>query len=188
MDTTKKKKQTWKTVVLGVGLLVLAALAAFGLSQLFITKETKTFTGTGVTTTNVMVCEAEQPAEAFFAPTGAMDVQHTVKMTYYDKDVTEIAYEYEADFGSPDAANAAEARVHADYNIFMGKYADDFSAQFMPMGDELKITVFAKAENLGSETSRVFFISPEDFASLETYKVDDMVNIFRRKGFACEAD
>ncbi len=186
---SKKKKQSiWGSVALFVVCLSVAALVLFGLWSLFKTKETKIIETGGNTRTNALVCDAKNPQDAFFVLEGARDVDHEIKVTYTSEYGEEISYTYDADFGSPEAVKDAEARVHADYNIFMGKNGSDFSDQFMTMGDELKISIYAKIENLGTETSRVFFVLPEEYASLDGYKVTDLAKFYQKKGFSCEFD
>lgn len=185
---TKKTKKTWGTVALALGLTAVAALVIFGVTQLFVPRETISTPTSTSSSINALVCEAEDPQEKFFATDGAVSVDHVIKATYVDSVADKISYTYEADYGSPEAATKAEAQLHADYNIFMGKNGDDFTAQFMPMGDELKISVFAETKNLGSLTSRVFFINTEEFEELKDYDVQDLAKIFQRKGFSCEFD
>ena len=99
-----------------------------------------------------------------------------------------ISYEYDAEVGSPEAAEQAEAKTHAAYNTYMGNYASDFSAQFMPMGTEYKISIYADTEDINSGTGRIFFISQDDYGKLADYDIEAFKQIIQTAGFRCEMD
>ena len=184
----QKSSKVWGAFALGLVLLCVAALVIIGLSQLFKSNETVTSSGPQTISSNAMVCEAAAPKDPFFTVEGATDVEHQIKVIYKNGVADKISYEYDAEMGTPEAAIEAEARTHADYNNFMGKRASDFSASFMPMDDEYKITITANMDDLGSSTARIFFISKEDFEGLKDFQIENLRKIMQTAGFHCEMD
>lgn len=185
---SKKKKNGWGTAALFIVVVAVAVLVALGLSQLFKAEEVRTSENNTSDRTNMLVCTAGENDDMFFKREGAEDVKQEIKVAYSGDNATELFYAYEADFGSPEGSNEANADLHAAYNIFMGKNVDDFTDQFMEIGDKLKVTVHSEADKLGSQTSKIFFISEEEFRDLDGFKIDELEKIFKKKGFSCDRD
>lgn len=183
-----KKGGFWKVFTVLIVILCGLALVAVVAFQLFQRKETITSTRTESTTTYAMVCETKTPKDPFFTVEGVAEAEHEIKVTYTGSMADKISYEYEAEMDSPEAVTKAEAKTHADYNIFMGNNTSDFSSNFMPMGTEYKINITTDVENLGSKTARIFFISEDDFNGLKDYNIEDLKRIIQTAGFHCETN
>ena len=183
-----KAKKIWSSIALAIVLFCAFFLLFFGLTQIFESHETRTSTGVQTVNAEAMVCEAAAPRDPLFSVEGAEDVEHEIKVTYKNGLADKISYEFQADLNSPEAAEAAEAETHATYNNFMGTRASDFSANFMPIGDDYKLTITADMDSLTPTSAQLFFIERDQFESLKEFSIDDIKRFIQTAGFHCELD
>lgn len=188
VSSSKRAKQVWSLVaVIIVVVAVIVALVLIG-NLVFKNQEQRISSNEGQTVVRSMDCVAKQPQDAFFQDELATEAEHEIKVTYRNNDANKISYVYDGEYATFNDAEDAEAKLHADYNIYMKDLADSFSPNFSVIEDELKVSLFADAYDLGSATARMFFITPEEFENMEDYNIDDLKQIYESKGFQCEFD
>lgn len=190
---SKREKQVNRGLsIFAVVLVVLAVVVAVGLavSQMFVTRdEVTTEAYTPEVKVRAVDCETRTPKDAFFkTPEDALEADHELKMTYSGEMAQKIQYTFETDYATPEEAAKAETELHGDYNKFMAQYAGDFTPHFALDGDDLKISLITDTKELAPDTAKLFFITPEEYAALNNYKVEELVKIFQNKGFHCEYD
>ena len=157
--------------------------------NLFQTKEVRISTTEPNETSGALVCESKNPKDPFFTTDNAKEVEHEIKVTYYNDKANTFFYTYDAEFGSYNDADDAEAKIHADYNIYMASNVNDFEDNFAAIEDETKAEIYAEAGNLGSKTARIFFMSQEEFDQFESgYQIDQLKKLYESKDFQCEVD
>ena len=183
-----KTKKIWSGIAFGIVLFCALFLLFFGLTQIFESHETHTSREVQTVEAEIMVCEAAAPRDPLFSVEGAEDVEHEIKVTYKNGLADKISYELQAELNSPEAAEHAEATTHATYNNFMGTNASDFSANFMPIGDDYKLNITADIDKLTPTSARIFFIEREQFESLKEFGIDDIKRFIQTAGFHCEQE
>ena len=188
---SKKAQKRWSMVAIIIVIVAVAVLVVLLLSTLFQNREQRV-TDTSVNTsvsTGVLDCTASSPEGALFVAENPREVEHEIKVSYQGTKADKFFYTYEAEFTDAAGADDAEARIHSDYNLYMGSYMDDFDNSFAANGDEMKAQVFAAASDLGSYTARVFLMSPEEFEQFDgKYEIADLEKFYEGKGFRCEMD
>lgn len=193
-EDNKSNKTSQKSKANKIGSYIAIALVAASIiivlillgNSLFHNTEQRTSDSDAIVALRALECTAPDPAEAFFNATYAVDVQHQVKVTYRNDIAESFFYSYAGTYASNDAASQAEARLHADYNIYMKSAAEDFTPTFSVVDDTLRIALFSPASELGSATAKMFFISPEEFTDLERYDINAIEQIYTSKGFSCK--
>lgn len=192
MAKLSKSTQKWLSVAATV-LVVIAAVAIIILlgNLAFGGREEHYTATTPDVEIKVLDCESASPSDPFFTSDLALSADHDIKVTYMGDTVRRFFYTYEGDFASTDAANQGEAKLHADYNTYMGAAADSLSPTFSIIDDgtELKVTLVTEADLLNSATAKLFYFTPEEYSSLgSTINIQDLANIYQSKGFHCDFD
>lgn len=188
MSEKKKSNRILSGIALAIVFISVVVLVIVGCSQLFQERREVTSTGDVGSTLRAVVCTAAEPDSPFFTAEGATEGEHKIKITYKGEVAGELFYTYDSNYETEAAAEAAEARMHADYNIYMGEYASKFVTTFGVTGTGVKVTALAETEEIGADTGKIFFITQDDYARKNLGKVDDLVEILTGRGFQCEYD
>ena len=182
--TKSQKVGSW--IALGIVVVAVLVLVGLGVSLLFQDKDAQVTSHEAAPSLNAVICEATSPTEPFFEPTGASETDHEIKLAYRNQMVETIAYSFETEYATPEAAKEAEARLHAQYNLYLGEHANDLNPTFSLVEDDLKVRLYAETDDLTMGQAKLFFISEEDFEAYDDYNVDDMVKVLEGRGFSCE--
>ena len=187
MQKKQKTRKIGSIVAVVIVILAVVVIIALCLSLLLRDHEEVVTKTQPTESLHAVVCEAEGTLEdEFFSPTGATDIDHTIKITYHTDDAEEINYTYEAEYPTPQMATEAEATLHAQYNKYMQTMADELSPSFSLVDDDLKINFFVKAYDLTSGLAKMVFINKDEFDQMSGFAVADLVKIYQNKGFSCE--
>ena len=183
-NRTNKWLSIFSTLLVVVAIIVVIALVV---NQAMIGSEQHISRSTPETVISWVECDATNPTGGFFTtPDTALDNDHDLKIIYHGDNAERISYEYESGYPSYVDATEAEAKLHADFNEFTGNLAESFNPSFARDGDELKIKLISDFSELSRDTAELFFISNEEFDSMQDYNVKKLVEIYQSKGFHCE--
>lgn len=186
MKAKTKSQKVGSWVALGIVIVAALILVGLGVSLLFQDKDAQVTSHDAAPSLNAVICEAKSPTEPFFESTGATETEHEIKLAYRNQMVETISYSYETEYTTPEAAKEAEAKLHAQYNKYLGEHANDLEPVFSLVEDDLTVRLYGETNDLTMGQAKLFFISQEDFEAYEDYDVDDMVKVLEGRGFSCE--
>ena len=153
-------------------------------------KETRTSKQSPKTNNAALYCKGDVVDEPFFVQYNASSSMHEFKILFSDDKINILNYTYTADFPTAEQAINASALIHADYNIFMSKNnVDPESLQptFSKIDNEVIVNLSADIESISSTTAKLFFLDNEQFKKIPTYSLDEIIDMYRKKGFHCES-
>lgn len=186
----KDKKNKKKSVFIGAAILALIVLL-IALVIWFLTYKKESYTSTDMQDSNyeALECESMEPSEPFFAFETAQRSKHDVKILFLNSNVKEMSYKYEGTFNSDTSAENAEARMHADYNKYMGANgvnAEILNPVFSVNKSKLYISLYAEAKKVNKTVAKMFFVKDEEFDKIGDFNVKTFKKFYEDKGFACK--
>lgn len=180
-------------ITIGV-IVVIVALIVLITSIVFQDKEEYITTEYQQNTMNAVVCKASDPKDGFFAmeedeKTGVQNATSMIKATYQNDTLDKLTYSYEGKYESKEAAEQAEAKMHALYNQYMTNLADKLSPKFSTYDNTMKISLFGSWGDLTAGMAKVFGLTDEDYDALsEKNKPEELSKLFQGKGYLCEVE
>lgn len=180
--TIKKKIVGWIVALfVFVSVIILVVILLHG-NNVYILNDNKT------TATKSLHCDAESVPQPFFNYVG-VDTRHDVKYIFdSEENVDKVSYTYKNVFASNEIATHAEAKLHTDYNLYMGKtdvYQEDLSPTFVINNNKLTINLFMDRNTFTQDTAIFVFLTREDFENIYKYKIYDVKKMYENKNFSC---
>lgn len=186
---SKEFNRTIVNLVMAIGVVALVAFLVF---CIFALKGEETYTSNSDAdyTIGFLDCRASDVIDPFFVSDAAMDFYHEIKITFSNNNPDKIFYNYFGKFSSYESAETENARLHADYNKYMGKRVDPnvLTPNFSRVDNTVSVNLYSAIENLSSITGKFFFLDSEDMTNLGRYSRDDFTLLYEVKGFSCKTD
>ena len=190
-DKTDKNDKKFLSKFLIVFIMVVALIV---IVWFFLNNGTETKTSSSITNSEVSLlrCTFGDTENAFFTSRTSLNHEHEIKVMARDNVMSEMTYNYNATYNSERAAEDDDARMHADYNFYMGDNNTDpesLNPVFSPVKQKDKITLHLKMEKLNAVTGKLFFLSSEDISDIRTkknFEIGDLEKLYKSKGFSCE--
>lgn len=177
--------KSMKYFVIGFVVLVVA-LAAIFLVNVFRSKETYTSIPTKEEQVSAVVCTAGDLEGGFFRKNNAGDFRQEIKVTFNGEKIDKLNYNLIAKYSDDEAAKKASSDFHANYNIYMGKEAENLTPTFNHSGVNIKINLFADEKNLSKLAGRVFFLDGDEYVNFFRLTKDRVTKIYKAIGFVCK--
>ena len=186
---SKKSNHTIINLVMAIGAIVLVAFLVF---CILATKGKETYTSNSGADYAIgfLDCKANNAVEPFFTSDVATSSYHEIKITFSDKGPDKIFYNYFGEFPSYESAETENARLHADYNKYMGKRVDPniLTPNFSRVDNTVSINLYSTIKDLSSITGKIFFLDLGNTVNLNEYSSDDFTSFYESKGFSCKTD
>lgn len=134
-------------------------------------------------------CSSTDDEDAFFSSEAAQRFEHIIKILFYDENLKETSYRFNATYNSDSMAEKNKVKLHADYNKYMsavGLNSESLNPVFSMDKSKLMVSLYAEAKKLDSAVARLFFIDTDDYAKISDYSVDDFSKMYESKGFTCK--
>lgn len=181
MTEKRRSKTGW---IIG-GVVVVAVIL---LSILLWPKGSYVSDGGRVTKVIALDCKATYLEDAFFKSEVAQRSTHEIRAIFKDNKFADISYIFEATYNSSEAVESENARLHADYNIYMsenGQSQELLEPSFANIKSKLKITLYGNKKRLNSVTAKLFFLDIEGAQNIDKYSVDELEKVYKKKSFSC---
>ena len=110
----------------------------------------------------------------------------TVSMIFSGEKLTSISLIHKLYYSSENLITGSEAHNHAAMNIDFGKNhlgADALGANYARLSDGMKMSLYAKADNITAVTAKYFLINFDEYLP-ET--VAELTENYTAQGFTCE--
>ena len=167
-----------------------AVLAVILILYLSAGKEIRTSSFDTDSVVEFLDCETTSIDNAFFASDIAINSHHEIKVTFSNNDPDKISYSYFGEFLSDDIAETENAKMHANYNKYMGATVDPnvLTPTFSRVNNTVTVNLYSKIKDLSSVVGVFFFLNPEDAVNLKNYSYDKLVSLYNLRGFSCVDD
>lgn len=185
-DQEKKGAGIFKRLLIIVFIVIVAIIVWL----IFRGESSYNSTGTKVTKVTSIDCSNSHPENPFFVSSTAQRFTHRVKATFKDDRINDIAYNYDGTYNSTETAESANAHLHAEYNTYMGsndQYQEGLMPNFATTKSKLKISLFAKKDQINHINAVFFFLNPDDVRDADfNYTIKKLKAIYENQGFSCE--
>lgn len=134
-------------------------------------------------------CTSSSPTNPFFTSTTVQRFTHEIKVLFSDQKIKEISYRYDGTYNSNEAAESAKAHLHAEYNKYMarnGVYEETLNPVFSTNKSKLMVSLYAETKKINPTVARLFFISADDYQTIDNYTAEDFKKLYESKGFSCK--
>ena len=188
MEKGKSKSWSKDRIMTIIAVSFLVIIAGFLLFVFLNRSETTSSDGGSGSSVGALDCKATSPVGPFFVSENALTSEHEVKVTFLRDVVDKLSYNYYGTFASEGVAENVRTNLHANYNIYMGKYnlnQESLSPTFTYNGNNAKVNLFVNREKLNNITARLFFLNPDEAANISNYSSDQLKSLYTGKGFSC---
>ena len=135
-----------------------------------------------------LVCKTDHADENFFNPEGAQRYTHLITAAFKGDRLSNISYNFDGTYRSEGAAETDMARMHANYNKYMGSigvYSESLNPIFNANKTKVRISLYAEPKTLSQAVMTLFFLEKDDYGKLKDLGGEDFEKMYRFKGFEC---
>ena len=186
----EKEKAKDNTVMKAIFFALLVGIIVVVIWFLTYKQESHTSSNVGESDYSALECTASDPSEPFFAFENTQEVAHTIKVLFSEGKLKDIMYKYDGTYASQEAAEDAEAWLHADYNEYLGANGVDMeslSPTFSVNDNKLMISLYAEAKKVNDIVARLFFMDTDASNKIKNFSLKDYKLLYETKGFACQS-
>ena len=189
MSETEKVKDHM-LIVKAIFFALLVGIIALVIWFLTYKQESYTSSETKEGNYSALECTASDPSEPFFTFESTQEMTHTIKVLFTEERLKDIMYKYDGTYVSQEAAENAEAWLHADYNEYLGANGVDresLSPTFSVNNNKLMISIYAEAQKINDVVARLFFMDTDASNKVKDFSLKDYKMLYEAKGFTCQS-
>lgn len=183
------KKERDKYLIIGVIVFAVIAMLVLVLIWLFTNNhETLISEDANYGTITSLECHSDHIEKSFFDPESAQRYTHLITATFKGDRLDNISYNYDGTYRSEGVADSELARMHADYNKYMGSvdvYSESLNPVFNAIKSKLKISLYGEPKTLNEAVMVLFFLEKEDYGKFKDLSGKDFKKRYESKGFDC---
>lgn len=134
-----------------------------------------------------LVCESTGISYPITTYDNSTNKDLRIILNSYNNKIDTIYLAYELFYNNSQQIVASEAINHADMNTSFGKNslgADAFNAHYSKMENSMKMTLYAKADEINPITAKYFMINARDTEEIPN-NIQEYQNNYEQQGFAC---
>lgn len=180
---TRKSTKFIPIIIVIILLLLGVFTISFFLSD---TSRTQTTVKTESETVSMLKCTSKIVENPFFQAKAATTAEHEVKISFKDDVISKISYTYQGKFSSTEIAKESSAKMHADYNTYMGKDSEKLSPHFNNIDSEVSIALYSEMTHIDSKNAKLFFLNDEMLSKLTKLDQKSLRDYYANKGFTCK--
>ena len=183
MSEKKSNAMKW------VAIVILVLLSLVILFIIFWKREEHTSNDERIISVKLLECSGSGIEDAFFVSDTVQRYTHEIRATFKEEKLDDISYIYNGTYNSPEAVESSASRLHADYNIYMGKNNENpesLNPMFSNLKSKLKITLYSNKTGINPVTATLFFLDPDNLDSIRNYNINNLGGMYKEKGFVCE--
>lgn len=170
--------------------IIILCLAAFvvGMSFLFQEKTTVTSAEKDLDSVSPIICKSVKPSFRSFVEDTANSASYTIKYTFKNGQADKVSFTYNGSYSSSEDARYADARAHADYNIYMSgtsQSPEAFSPSFSHADSSMQINLFGEVSQLTAATAKLFYIDSDTFGRIDFSSLESVIENYKNKNFSC---
>ena len=138
--------------------------------------------------TTSMECTSTSLEDAFFVSERAQRYEHLLKFLFKDDRLDQVSYDYSSVYNSESAASGASADLHTKFFKFMDSVSlsnVELNPNFAPVKSKLKISLYWDLSKVSGVVAPVFFMTEEDYNSLNNSGRSEVKRMYEDKGFSC---
>lgn len=189
-EEKEKQKQKSNSIWVFIATFVVVGLIALLITLLNYKSEKNTSVDFSTSEKGVLVCDAGPLEGSFFSVENASQVQHQVKVSFTDDQVTKFFYMYSGKLKDEDAAERGSTDMNIKYDKYLGvhksKVADELSATFNHPETSVRIDIFTGAKGIDPTTATFFFLDSEKLNELMKKDGDGLKKYYEEKNFDCK--
>ena len=126
--------------------------------------------------------------KAFFVSKSVQRYNHEIRVVFKNQRPDAWQYHYNGTYNSNDSAEAAEAALHADYNIYMGENdleQSSLNPVFSTIKSKVQISLYGDEKTITPATARFFFLESDELNNIFDSTIDDLKKDYEDDGFSC---
>lgn len=191
MKSTKSKDSSTIRAVKTITFIAILVVISVILTLIFRSYTTTTTVTRETVETSYIDCLSGNPDGAFFNSTSAESVSQELKVIFANDQPSKFFFTFRGTYNSNAAADQDIARFHADYNNYMADHGklnpESLSPKFVAANTSSEISLFSDVTKLNTATAQLFFLNTDESVHLGNYSANDLQNLYKSKGFLCEA-